>query len=105
MEKKEKTPAPFKCTSSAWFEAGLAESPKKGQYVISPKGKIALGLPEVTKEKAFEILTHTPGDKAFHFYAGIGKPMHLYAYDLSDFCNKLNTVGLETVSFHLTRRL
>jgi len=83
--------------------AGLAESPEKGQYIISPKGKISLGLPEVTKEKAFEILTHRPGDKAFHFYAGIDKPMHVYAYDLSDFCNKLNTVDLETVSFHVER--
>ena len=83
--------------------AGLAESPEKGQYVISQKGKETLGLPEVTKEKAFEILTKTPGDKAFHFYVGIGKPLHVYAYDLSDFCNKLNAVDLNTVSFHMER--
>jgi Ribonuclease R winged-helix domain len=83
--------------------AGLAESPEKGQYTISQKGKISLGLPEVTKEKAHEILTKTPSDKAFHFYVGIGKPLHVYAYDLSDFCNKLNAVDLNTVSFHMER--
>ena len=83
--------------------SGLAESPEKGQYVISQKGKHTLGLPDVTKEKAFEILGQTPHDKAFHFYAGVGKPLHVYACDLLDFCNKLNSVDVAAVSFHMDR--
>jgi hypothetical protein len=85
------------------IRTGHAESPSKGQYVISAKGKQALGLPAVTKEKALSILQHAAHDKAFHFYAGLGKPLHVYAYDLLDFCDKLNKVHLDSVGFHYER--
>jgi len=82
---------------------GLAETPAKGQYKISGKGKTALGLPEVSKEKALEILGQTPRDKAFHFYTGIGKPLHVYAHDLLDFCDKIAKVSIDSVDFHFER--
>ena len=82
--------------------AGLAEAPNKGQYVISLKGMETLGLSEVTKEMACEILAQKP-ERAFHFYAGLGKPLHIYACDLADFCNKLNVVDVNSVSFHMSR--
>jgi len=56
---------------------GFADSPEKGQYAITEKGKQALGIPETSKENARTILAETTRDKAFHFYAGIGKPLGL----------------------------
>ncbi len=80
---------------------GYAKSPEKGSYVITEEGKKTLGLPEVTKEKALVILTQKPRDKAFHFYAGIGKPLNFFAIDLSDFCDKVGKVSVDSVEFHL----
>jgi Family of unknown function (DUF5752) len=82
---------------------GLAENPSKGQYQISVKGKQTLGLPEITREKALEILRQTHSDKAFHFYDGIGKPLNVYACDLLDFCDKITKVSVESVNFHFER--
>jgi hypothetical protein len=82
---------------------GYAGSPEKGQYVITEKGKKALGIPEINKETATAILSHTSRDKAFHFYAGIGKPLNLYAHDLQDFCDKILKVNVDTIEFHVTR--
>jgi hypothetical protein len=82
---------------------GYAVSPEKGYYVISDEGKKALGLPEVTKKKALEILAQTPWEKGFHFYSGIGKPLNLYANDLLDFCNKFAKVNVDAVEFHMER--
>jgi hypothetical protein len=84
-------------------KTGQAESPTKGHYIISVNGKKTLGLPEVTREKAFSILALTPSDKAFHFYAGIGKPLNVLANSLQQFCNELSKVSAESVLFHLSR--
>ncbi len=73
---------------------GYANSPEKGHYAITEKGKKALGLPETTGEKARAILAHQPQDKAFHFYSGIGKPLNLYAHSLQDFCDKIQKVDI-----------
>ena len=82
---------------------GYAESPQKGQYLISANGKKALGLPETTKEKAKKILAKTPPEKAFHFYAGIGKPLNQSVHSLQEFSDKIATIKVETVEFHLNR--
>ena len=80
-----------------------AESPEKSQYAITEKGKRALGLPEINKENAEAILTRTPPEKAFHFYAGVGKPLNLYAHNLHDFCEKILKVNVDSIEFHMTR--
>jgi hypothetical protein len=80
-----------------------ANSPEKGQYAITEKGKRALGIPETDKENARTILADTPRDRAFHFYAGIGKPLSLYARGLQDFCDKILKVGVDSVEFHVNR--
>jgi hypothetical protein len=80
-----------------------ANSPEKGQYAITEKGKRALGIPETNKENARTILADTPSDRAFHFYAGIGKPLSLYARGLQDFCDKILKVGADSVEFHVNR--
>jgi hypothetical protein len=82
---------------------GYANSPEKGAYTITEKGKQALGLPEISREKALLLLAQTPHEKAFHFYAGIGKPLNLYAHDLLEFCDRIDKVGVESVEFHVAR--
>ena len=82
---------------------GYANSPEKGQYAITEKGKKTLNIPEINKETASAILAHAPRDKAFHFYAGIGKPLNLYAHSLQDFCDKILKVNVDTIEFHVTR--
>jgi hypothetical protein len=80
-----------------------ANSPEKGQYAITEKGKKALGIPETNKESARTILADTPRDRAFHFYASMGKPLSLYACGLQDFCDKILKVGVDSVEFHVNR--
>jgi hypothetical protein len=82
---------------------GYANSPEKGLYAITEKGKKALGVPETNRENARAILADTPHDKAFHFYADIGKPLGLYAHGLQDFCDKILKVGVDSIEFHVDR--
>jgi len=82
---------------------GYVSSPEKGQYVITQKGKEALGLPEIDKEKATAILAYAPYDKAFHFYADVGKPLDLHAHDIRDFANNIGKAEVESVQFHMYR--
>jgi hypothetical protein len=82
---------------------GYVSSPKKGQYAITQKGKEALGLPEINKEKATAILAYLPYDKAFHFYANVGKPLNLHAHDIRDFSNNIGRADIESIQFHMNR--
>jgi hypothetical protein len=82
---------------------GYASSPQKGAYIISDNGKRALGLPEISREKASAILATTPIDKAFHFYLDVGKPLQVYARDLPEFCDRVNHVKVESLQFHVRR--
>ena len=68
---------------------GYVKSPEKGQYIITEKGKNALGIAETRKEKAAAILTYAAHERAFNFYATLGKPLNLHAHNLRDFANKL----------------
>ena len=63
-------------------------SPEKGFYTITEKGKRALGIPEISRQKAAETLRHLPVEKAFHFYADIGKPLNISAESLGRFCER-----------------
>ena len=82
---------------------GYVTSPEKGQYVITQKGKEALGLPEINMEKATAILSYAPYDKAFHFYADVGKPLNLHAHDIRDFANNIEKASVESIQFHMNR--
>jgi predicted transcriptional regulator len=82
---------------------GFVQMPEKGIYIITESGKKALGLPEVSMEKAAEILTYRPIEKSFHFYADIGKPLNVHAASLGDFCDKILKVDLSSVEFHTNR--
>ncbi len=82
---------------------GYAASPSKGLYSITTEGKKALGLNEVTSQKAEEILGYRPMEKSFHFYADVGKPLNIYATSLGDFCDKIVKVDSSSLGFHMTR--
>jgi hypothetical protein len=78
-------------------------SPEKGFYVITEQGKKTLGIPEIEKQKAGDILKYLPMEKSFHFYADIGKPLNVFATSLVDFCDKIEKVDSGSIEFH-TRR-
>jgi hypothetical protein len=82
---------------------GYTASPEKGQYVITQKGKEALGIPEISQECAKQILTRTPREKAFHFYTALDNPLGSYAYGLKDFSEKIRNLGADSLYFHLCR--
>jgi DNA-binding transcriptional ArsR family regulator len=82
---------------------GYAESNEKGYYSITDKGKRALGFPEISKEKAEEILAYLPIEKSFHFYVDIGKPLNIHAASLQDFCDKISKIDIGSLEFHLHR--
>jgi predicted transcriptional regulator len=82
---------------------GYASSPEKGFYTITDKGKNALGVPEVNRENAKAILACMPPEKAFHFYASLGKPLNLRAQSLQDFCDKILNVSTNSIEFHTNR--
>jgi hypothetical protein len=82
---------------------GYAGTPEKGVYIITEKGKKTLGLPEINKEKATEILAYLPAEKSFHFYADYGKPLDVHAASLQDFCDKIMTIDTSSIEFHTSR--
>jgi hypothetical protein len=84
-------------------KAGYTALPTKGQYIITQKGKEALGITATSKECAKQILNQTPPEKAFHFYAAVHKPLNLYANGLKDFAEKTQTVDVASLDFHLSR--
>jgi hypothetical protein len=82
---------------------GHVQMPEKGIYILTESGKKVLGLPEISKEKATEILAYLPMEKSFHFYADISKPLSIHAASLGDFCDKILKVDLSSIEFHMNR--
>ena len=58
---------------------------------------------EVNTE-AIKILRTVKDEEAFYFYQAIGKPTGESAKSLSDFLEKIKTVKLESLQFHLQRK-
>lgn len=97
---------------------GYVSMPERNVYSITPLGKQALSLPKQTislpkqaislpkvdKKQAENILRLLPIDKAFHFHTGIDQYLGIYATSLSDFCNKIKTVNVKSIEFHIPRR-
>jgi hypothetical protein len=82
---------------------GYVSSPSKGLYIITAQGKKALGLPEITKEKATQILAYAPHDKSFNFYKSVDNPLGVHAHNLRDFTVKIDKVDISSLEFHLKR--
>ncbi|MGE5637143.1 MAG: hypothetical protein ACM3WQ_00410 [Chloroflexota bacterium] len=84
-------------------KTGYTTSPSKGQYILTQKGKEAVGVSETSKECATQILSQTSNEKAFHFYTAMHKPLNLFACGLKDFSEKIETVDVASLEFHLQR--
>jgi len=82
---------------------GYLESPEKGYYALTEKGRKVLGFPEIDNEKAAEILAYLPIEKSFHFYADIGKSLNVHAASLQDFCDKILKIDTASIEFHTNR--
>ncbi len=82
---------------------GFVNTPQKGIYQITQKGKEAFGIPETNKEKAAAIIAYAPHDKAFEFYSDIGHPLHLHAHGLRDFAVKIEKASINSIEFHTNR--
>lgn len=85
---------------------GYVSSPEKSMYAITQKGREALGTSaesQMSKEKAEAILAYAPHDKAFAFYADVGRPLNIHAHGLRDFANKVERVELDSLKFHMDR--
>jgi hypothetical protein len=82
---------------------GYVSSPQKGEYIITEKGKQALGLPGINKEKAAAILAYLPHDKTFSFFVDVGKPLNLHAHSLRDFAINVEKAEVASVEFHTKR--
>ena len=71
-------------------------------YKLSGLGLIAIGaLPE----KARKVFLSVPSDKCFFFYTGVGpdKFTGITACNLSDFREKVKTVDVKSLEFHIPR--
>lgn len=82
---------------------GYVQSPQRGYYLITEKGKKALGLPQLNREEAITILAVVPPGREFYFYLNIGKPLNVCAQGFQDFCEKIVTVNINSVEFHVKR--
>lgn len=82
---------------------GHVDSPEKGQYAITEKGKEAIGIRKLSKEVAKAILARRSNEEAFHFYACIGNPLECYAHDLQEFSDELLKVSGDSLEFHLNQ--
>ncbi len=82
---------------------GYVNSPEKGLYTITERGKQSLGIIQPTKETANALLGQFPGDKGFNFYKAIDKPLDLHTYSLQDFASKLPKADPASIEFHSKR--
>ncbi|MEA2090641.1 MAG: DUF5752 family protein [Thermoproteota archaeon] len=84
-------------------KAGYVSTPKKSFYTVTERGKKAIGLPEVDEQQAAAILSSVPPDRGFRFYNALGEYTGVYACSLGDFAEKLATVNLRSLEFHVSR--
>ena len=85
-------------------KTGYVSMPEKNSYSITPLGRQVLSSPQIDKKQAENILRLVPIDKSFHFHTGIGQYLGVYATSLNDFCNKIKTVNIKSIEFHVPRR-
>jgi len=71
---------------------------------IRKKRKIQKNRGLEVNTEAIRILRTVKDEEAFYFYEAIGKPTGESARSLSDFLEKIKSVKLESLLFHLQRR-
>lgn len=98
----------LKARSANMHLLGLAKSrfiskSAKGLYTITSSGREAIGFPRINKRFAKKVLSKTPGERSFHFYSGVDRPMGTLSDSMVDLCEKIKTLGIEPIEFHLSR--
>jgi hypothetical protein len=86
------------------IKAKYVEVPEKHYYCITCSGKEAIGLPTVDGGLAQCILTPVSDDKAFNFYFDVDQHSGVQANSLEDFGNKIQTIDLKILEFHMFRK-
>jgi len=82
---------------------GYVWQSEDGYYALTNSGKEALGFPKIDSELAAKILGKISMERAFHFYAGVDQPLAISSDSLSDFCEKIKSIDLKSIEFHISR--
>ena len=61
-------------------------------------------MSRISGDKAKEILSEVPQEKAFHFYEDVGVYTGRWASSLRQFCDIVGSVNGRSLEFHLERR-
>jgi len=72
-------------------------------HVLRTENRENLVFDNPSRDRIQKILGNVVYDKAFFFYADIGKPTGDFAVSLSDLCTKINTIAPKCLAFHLKR--
>lgn len=86
------------------IKAKYVSVPETHQYMVTNLGKQAIGMPIIDKNLALNILTPVSLEKAFHFYYDLDQYSGIYANSLEDFVDKLKTIDLNSIEFHVPRK-
>ena len=86
------------------IKAKYVSVPQKHQYVITSLGKKAIGMPILNKDLALNILKSVSLENAFHFYNALDQYAGIDANNLKDFVDKIQTIDLKSVEFHVPRK-
>lgn len=86
------------------IKAKYVSVPETHQYMITNLGKQAIGMPNLDQNLALSILKPVTIEKAFHFYYDLNQYSGVYASDLNDFVDKIQTIDLKSIDFHVPRK-
>ncbi|MEJ2240747.1 MAG: DUF5752 family protein [Candidatus Bathyarchaeota archaeon] len=86
------------------IKAKYVSVPETHQYMITSLGKQAIGMPNLDKNLAVNILKTVSSEKAFHFYYDLDQYSGIYANNLKDFVDKIQTIDLNSIQFHVPRK-
>jgi len=82
---------------------GYVSVSQDGYYTLTESGKEIVGLPKVDESLAKRVLAKTSTEKAFHFYTEISEPLGVSSDNLVDFCDRIKSVDIRSVEFHVER--
>ena len=82
---------------------GYLVSPIKGYYEMTIEGKRYLGVPEISKKFARDLLIGKFSGNIFNFYLALHEPIDLKAYNLQSLVSAIKTAPIQSIEFHIRR--
>jgi len=82
---------------------GHVSKSKEGYYIVTSSGTEAIGFPKISKTFAEKVLSKTSTERAFHFFRGIDQPTGIVSDSLVDLCERIKTLDVEPIEFHMSR--